>query len=160
MNTLIHILTYNRAIAAPQIGSDLSMIAMKLSTLEPAVTLYNPEIIYASPEQMSLWDDCFSIADYKVRVSRHKSVTVKFIDDRGDERTWNCDDFDLSELLQHEIDHLHGVLATDCALPPIYECNTVLCESMIKKDEFEKNRDSYNLFVDYIPTENKNDLHC
>ena len=157
---LIHILTCNRAIAAPQIGSDLSMIAMKLSPVEPAVTLYNPEIIYASPEQMSLWDDCFSIADYKVRVSRHKSVTVKFIDDRGDERTWQCDDFHLSELLQHEIDHLHGVLATDCALPPICECNIVLCESMIKKDEFEKNRDSYNLFVDYIPTENKNDLHC
>ena len=156
---------FGRAIAAPQIGSDLSMIAMKLSSMEPAVTLYNPEIISASPEEVTLWDDCFSIADYKVRLSRHKSITVKFIDDRGDERIWTCDNIALSELLQHEIDHLHGILATDCALPPISECNTVLCESVIKKEEWEKHKDNYNLFVDYVPDEsNKDDtnrdLHC
>lgn len=144
---------FGRAIAAPQIGSDLSMIAMKLSSIEPAVTLYNPEIISASPEQITLWDDCFSIANYKVRLSRHKSITVKFVDDRGDERIWNCNDIALSELLQHEIDHLHGILATDCALPPISECNTVLCESVIRKEEWEKHKDNYNLFVDYVPNE-------
>ena len=150
---------FGRAIAAPQIGSDLSMIAMKLSSMEPAVTLYNPEIVYASPEQVTLWDDCFSIADYKVRVSRHKSITVKFIDDRGDRRVWECNDIALSELLQHEIDHLHGVLATDCALPPIRECNTIMCESVVRKEEWEKHKDNYNLFVDYVPHQDDKDLH-
>lgn len=142
---------YGRAIAAPQIGADLKMIAMKLSDAEPAITLYNPEIIAASPEQVTLWDDCFSFNDVLVRISRHKCVTVKFIDDRGEEKIWECTDVALSELLQHEIDHLSGVLAVDHALPPIMECETVLCESIVKRDDWEKHKDSYNLFVDFVP---------
>jgi peptide deformylase len=48
-----------------------------------------------------------------VRVKRHVSVSVQFLDDSGAQHTWERLDRATSELLQHEIDHLDGVLATD-----------------------------------------------
>ena len=136
---------FGRAIAAPQIGHNLQMIAMKLSEQEPAVTLYNPVIISKSKELMTLWDDCFSFPNLMVRVARHKKISVKFINDAGEEKIWNCDD-DLSELLQHEIDHLHGVLAVDLALPDLSSC-----KSIIERKVWSENKKFYSQFVDYHP---------
>jgi len=96
-----------RGIAAPQIGVRKRMVYM--NTGEPVVLL-NPVITERSPEMIEVWDDCMSFPDLLVRVLRHRSITVSYRDLEWKEREIEADD-DIAELLQHEIDHLDGVLA-------------------------------------------------
>lgn len=72
----------------------------------------NPEIVERSRETFDLWDDCFSFPNLLVRVSRHQRVAVRYDDETGRTRELEAEG-DLSELLQHEFDHLGGILAID-----------------------------------------------
>lgn len=101
-----------RAIAAPQIGVLKRVVYLNVG--EP-VALLNPEFLHLSPETFELWDDCMSFPDLLVRVRRHRSATLRFWDLEWREHTWQLAE-DLSELLQHELDHLDGVLAVARAL--------------------------------------------
>jgi peptide deformylase len=101
-----------RAIAAPQIGVLQRVVYLNVG--EP-VALLNPEFLHLSPETFELWDDCMSFPDLLVRVRRHRSATLRFRDLDWREHTWQLEG-DLSELLQHELDHLDGVLAVARAL--------------------------------------------
>ncbi len=101
-----------RAIAAPQIGVRKRMVYM--NTGEPVVLL-NPEITKKSIEMMEVWDDCMSFPDLLVRVRRHRSITVSYRDLEWKEMELVAEN-DLAELLQHEIDHLDGILAMMRAL--------------------------------------------
>ncbi len=105
---------FGRAIAAPQIGAQRRIIFVKIDS---PMAIINPTIIQASTEKMELWDDCFSFPDLMVRVSRHAEVTVRYADEHGEVRGITAQN-GLSELLQHEIDHLDGILATDRAIGP------------------------------------------
>lgn len=105
---------FGRAIAAPQIGVQKRIIFVH--TGEP-LALINPVIVAASDEMMELWDDCFSFPDLMVRVRRHREVSVTYRDEQGRLQMLTAQD-DLAELLQHEIDHLDGILAVDRALGP------------------------------------------
>ena len=96
-----------RAIAAPQTGVRKRMVYM--NTGEPVVLL-NPEITTKSIEMMEVWDDCMSFPELLVRVRRHKSISVTYRDLEWEERALDAEG-DLAELLQHEIDHLDGILA-------------------------------------------------
>jgi peptide deformylase len=62
-----------------------------------------------------LWDDCFSFPDILVHVERNCSIEVAFLDERGRRSSLKAEGA-FSELLQHEIDHLNGVLAIDRAV--------------------------------------------
>lgn len=97
-----------RAIAAPQIGIHKRIIYMHI---DKPVIFINPEFTCKSPEMFELWDDCMSFPDLLVKVLRHKACRIKFKDLTWQEHEWNLDE-DLSELLQHEYDHLDGILAT------------------------------------------------
>jgi len=77
--------------------------------------LINPALTGPSAAIFDLWDDCMSFLHLLVRVRRHRAVTVNYTDERWQPRTWAVQD-DLSELLQHECDHLDGVLCTMRAL--------------------------------------------
>jgi len=103
---------FGRAIAAPQIGAPRRIIFMRLP--QP-IALINPQIIQASAEQMELWDDCFSFPDLMVRVRRNAEVVVSYTNEQNAPQSIRATK-DLSELLQHEIDHLDGILATDRAI--------------------------------------------
>lgn len=107
---------YGRAIAAPQIGIARRMLALDLGA-GPFVLL-NPEITWRSDETVELWDDCFSVPDRLVRVRRHRSISLDYRDAQFRRRRWERLPPDLAELLQHEIDHLDGVLMTDRATGP------------------------------------------
>jgi peptide deformylase len=106
---------FGRAIAAPQIGARQRMIFVNMRDGGDPFALINPQIVSASPERFALWDDCFSLPNLMVRVLRHVSIDVQFTDQYGTSRVLTATD-DLSELLQHEIDHLDGILATDRAI--------------------------------------------
>ena len=113
-DTLIHLQEkkeIGRALAAPQIGCQRRVIYCNLP--EEEVVMVNPEIIWRSQEKFQVWDSCFSFdIAFFVRVSRHRSIKVKYWSESGEENIRTFDD-DLSELFQHEIDHLEGILATD-----------------------------------------------
>jgi peptide deformylase len=101
-----------RAIAAPQIGVFRRVIYMHI---DGPVVFMNPELVNLSSEMMELWDDCMSFPDLLVRVRRHQSCTIRYTDMLGTACSMELTG-DLSELLQHEYDHLDGILATERAI--------------------------------------------
>lgn len=105
---------FGRALAAPQIGISRRLVAMDLGA-GPFV-LVDPELTWRSDEMFEVWDDCFSVPDLLVRVARHRSVSLAFRDGALAPRAWTRLPADLAELVQHELDHLDGVLMIDRAL--------------------------------------------
>lgn len=101
---------FGRAMAAPQVGIGKRVVAMNLGA--GPFALVNPEIFGRSAEEFEVWDDCLSIPEWVVRVRRHMRISVRFQDDRGRARVWRDLPSDLAELVQHEVDHLDGVLMT------------------------------------------------
>lgn len=97
-----------RAIAAPQVGVMKRLIVMNID--EP-VAIINPKITDKSEEMMEMWDDCMSFPNLLVRLQRHRRIRLRFRNRNWKEQEWDLEN-DLSELLQHEYDHLDGILAT------------------------------------------------
>lgn len=99
---------FGRAIAAPQLGIMKRLIYMHI---DKPVVFINPELVHLSEERFELWDDCMSFPNLLVKVKRHRSLTINYRDEHWQPQTWDMRD-DLSELLQHEYDHLDGILCT------------------------------------------------
>lgn len=100
---------YGRAMAAPQIGAPVRIVYVEM---DKPWALINPEIVDVGEEDFTVWDDCFSFPNLLVRVSRAYRIRVRYEDVKG--QTQHADlEGDRAELLQHEIDHLDGVLAVD-----------------------------------------------
>lgn len=97
-----------RAVAAPQIGIRKRLLYMYT---DKAYVFINPELIFPDEETYELMDDCMSFPGLMVKVRRHKRAVIRYTDmDR--ELCRMPLEGDLSELLQHEYDHLDGILAT------------------------------------------------
>ncbi|HTK82967.1 MAG TPA: peptide deformylase [Bacteroidota bacterium] len=103
---------FGRGIAAPQVGVTKRITVINVDT---PIVLINPEIADRSAELMTLWDDCFSFPEILVKVRRNVKITVAYQDVTGKHQKLEAEG-SLSELLQHEIDHLDGILAVDRAL--------------------------------------------
>jgi peptide deformylase len=130
---------FGRAIAAPQIGVLRRMIALNLN--DRRFVMFNPRIIWHSEETFNMWDDCMCFPSLLVRVRRHKSIQVSYRDESWNEHVWSDLDQPTSELLQHEIDHLDGVLAIDHA---------VTNEDVISREAFQQMPDYFLEKVDYV----------
>ena len=101
-----------RGIAAPQIGLMKRIIVLNID--RPQV-LYNPLLTYHGERNFELWDDCMSFPNLLVKVSRYHAITVNFRDENWQEQSWTLEG-SMAELMQHECDHLDGILAIDRAL--------------------------------------------
>ena len=99
---------FGRAIAAPQLGIMKRVIYMNI---DKPVVFINPVFDNISEEMFEMWDDCMSFPNLLVKVKRHKSLTIHYLNEHWLEQSWQLED-DLSELLQHEYDHLNGILCT------------------------------------------------
>jgi peptide deformylase len=120
---------YGRGIAAPQLGELQRVIFLKLPRAEPW-PLINPEIIEASEEKIIVWDACLSFLSIFMQVERHRQVKVRYQNLNGETRQFEAgDDRNVSELVQHEIDHLDGMLAID---------RVVDVKTICTREEFEK----------------------
>jgi peptide deformylase len=120
---------YGRAIAAPQIGVLIRVVFLQLPAAEPWPFI-NPEITWRSPEKMVVWDACLSFLCIFMQVERHREITVRYQDLRGEWQEVRAGvERDLSELLQHEIDHLDGILCLD---------RVTDMKSICTREEFEK----------------------
>jgi peptide deformylase len=103
---------FGRGIAAPQIGVTQRVILV--DTGEP-LAMVNPVIVKRSRKMMTLWDDCFSFPDLLAKVKRNLAIDVQYLDLAGRRQRIEAEGA-FSELLQHEIDHLDGILAIDRAI--------------------------------------------
>lgn len=99
---------FGRGIAAPQLGIMKRMFYLNLD--KPYVIL-NPELKNISEETFELWDDCMSFPNLLVKVRRHQSLTLRYWDEHWKEQEWEVSGAE-SELIQHEYDHLDGILCT------------------------------------------------
>jgi peptide deformylase len=120
---------YGRGIAAPQLGVAQRVIFLQFPGAQPW-PLINPEIIERSAEKIVVWDACLSFLSIFMQVERHRDIKVRYQDLQGESHEIQAGaERDLAELLQHEIDHLDGILAVD----RIADMRT-LCT----REEFEK----------------------
>lgn len=103
-----------RAIAAPQIGVFKRVIYMNAPEMEAPILLVNPRLEFPEQDRMELWDDCMSFPGLLVRLKRYRKCVVRFQNRDWKEQTLILEG-DLSELIQHEYDHLDGILAVDRA---------------------------------------------
>jgi len=120
---------YGRGIAAPQVGVRRRVIFLKLPGEKPW-PLVNPEILDRSEEKVVVWDACLSFLSIFMQVERNCEITVRYQDMKGETHKFRAgDDRNLSELLQHEIDHLDGILAVD---------RVTDIKTLCTREEFEK----------------------
>ena len=121
---------FGRGISAVQIGEPKRLIYLELGGRSYAI--FNPEYVSRSEATFHMWDDCFSFPNLMVWLKRHQSVRIRYQDQHGDARELDASG-DMSELLQHEIDHLDGVLAVD---------RTVDRNSLMTREEWLRQRGS------------------
>lgn len=131
---------FGRAISAPQIGIAQRFIAVNLG--RGTFFVVNPVITWRSDETFTMWDDCMSFPDLLVRLERTKSLSLEYVDEHGTAKEWKELDPASAELLQHELDHLDGILAVDRAL------------ELVVRKEYERNRAYFDAQVNYtiVPT--------
>ena len=116
-------------ISAPQLGVPLCMFAIqvtkrqlnqqddetiKLAGIEetPFKLFINPEIKILGNETLVEREGCCSMNGYSAKVTRHKSVQISGYNEFGEQVTWKAKDWN-ARIVQHEMDHLNGILFTD-----------------------------------------------
>ncbi len=108
-------------LAANQVGQDVAMTVIDLSGVEgyegqEPLTLINPVIEAFSDEEEPYEEGCLSLPDLRADVVRPSGVQVRFFDLNMRERTIETDQL-LARVMQHEIDHLHGIYLFDHLKP-------------------------------------------
>lgn len=106
-------------LAAPQIGLSLKLIVVDITPRESRedeesreyLVMANPEIVATEESQIDE-EGCLSLPELTAKVQRHRKITVKFQDVTGEDCTIEAEDR-FAVVLQHEIDHLNGVLFLD-----------------------------------------------
>jgi len=107
--------------AAPQINSDLAIFVseareteIRKENLDGLRVYINPKIINFGGEVIGMYEGCGSMlkGELFAEVPRHTEVTVNFLDEHGVEHT-ETETGLLAEIIQHEVDHLHGIMFVD-----------------------------------------------
>ncbi len=139
------------ALAAPQIGINKRIFIINpkiinkkneknFDSLENCVFI-NPKIINTSKKKELLEEGCFSVRHWYGKVNRYKNTTIKYFDGYGNEKEKNSGGL-LSQIFQHEIEHLDGILFSDkaFALEKMSEKEIKILEENQKILENEKNK--------------------
>lgn len=107
-------------IAAPQIGVDLQVALIELNGINrygeeinlPLTAFINPVISYLTEDQQGFWEGCLSVPGLRGYVQRPSRIKVTYLDQKGEEKEIIAEGF-LATVLQHELDHLEGILYID-----------------------------------------------
>lgn len=119
---------YGVGIAAPQVGVDvaLSVIGIKPTPNRPNLTpfkavIINPEIIETYGNKKRMWEGCISCGmgsnTLFAQVPRYRKIKLRWLDEMNVEREKVLDGF-IAHVVQHEVDHLNGVLFVDRVKDP------------------------------------------
>ncbi|MDI1479112.1 peptide deformylase [Polyangium sp. y55x31] len=126
-------------LAAPQIGVGLQVIVLeddnaRMARLTkeqreergrapfPLTVIFNPEIRVIGEETATYFEGCLSVAGYMALVERHFAVEVTGLDEKGEPLRWEARGWP-ARILQHEVDHLRGVLYVDRMISRTLSCN-------------------------------------
>jgi peptide deformylase len=96
-------------LAAPQLGMSQRLLVYRVGQEAPLIALANPEIEWSSEDDETLEEGCLSIPGIQVDVERPVHVRVRALDENGEERVVEASGLE-ARVIQHEIDHLDGVL--------------------------------------------------
>lgn len=105
-------------LAAPQVGVSKRIIVIDDKVDEDGkpgphpIYMVNPEIIKRSEDMILFNEGCLSVPGQSAEVERHRAVSVKYLDYNGKEQVLDAEEF-LAVIIQHETDHLDGVLYID-----------------------------------------------
>jgi len=97
-------------LAAPQVGVSLKIAVIGMPD-EDVIVLVNPEVVRRVGERVVI-EGCLSVPGYRGEIKRAEQVTVKAFDRNGKSFRIKAEDL-LAEALEHEIDHLNGILYID-----------------------------------------------
>ncbi|MDB4978809.1 MAG: peptide deformylase [Candidatus Peribacteria bacterium] len=97
-------------LAAPQIGSNLRVCLAYIN--EKIVPLINPVIVHKSKETVIDEEGCLSLPKIWIKVPRAVEITLRYTDEKGKPQERKLQNFD-ARVVQHEVDHLEGVLIVD-----------------------------------------------
>lgn len=103
-------------LAAVQVGRMERMVVIDIANRDDGppdpMCMINPEIVWRSEEMAEYEEGCLSIPDVYDKVSRPAAIRVRYLDRDGKARELDCDGL-LATCVQHEVDHLDGVLFID-----------------------------------------------
>lgn len=110
---------YGVGLAATQIGKSLaiSTIDTKPTPTRPELvrqklTIINPKIVKTYGGRVAMWEGCISGSDLYAQVPRHTKIRLSWKDEKAKQHEQDFDGF-LAHVIQHEVDHLNGILFVD-----------------------------------------------
>lgn len=112
-------------IAAPQVGVDLNVAIIELMGFNrygeevnlPLTNFINPKIEFLTDEKQGFWEGCLSVPGLRGYVERPNKIKVNYLNEKGESQEIIASGF-LATVLQHELDHLQGVLYIDRITDP------------------------------------------
>jgi peptide deformylase len=104
-------------LAANQVGVNKSIFVIDISIVEgyenyKPLAVINPEITFSSKEKVFMEEGCLSIPEVRYEIERPSKIIIKFFDSDMKEQTLEAGNL-LARVLQHEFDHVQGILFTD-----------------------------------------------
>ena len=99
-------------LAAPQVGVALRVVVIGLPGERP-FALVNPEVVRRSGERRAEGEGCLSVPGYRGAPIRSERVVVRALDERGDPVELAAENDLLAQALEHEVDHVNGILYVD-----------------------------------------------
>lgn len=103
-------------LAGNQIGVLLRLVTFVHPDTKEDLALINPEIVWQSEEKEVGEEGCLSVPEVYAKIERSRKVRVRGLNEKGEEMIFDADGF-LARILQHEIDHLDGILFVDHLSP-------------------------------------------
>lgn len=111
-------------LAAPQVGKDLRILVVDGNDFSDTYAylrgfkraMINPKVVKESQETIEFSEGCLSIPDLHCDIIRPKKITVKYINENFEEKEEEFDEF-ACRMVQHEMDHLDGIMFVDRAAP-------------------------------------------
>ena len=98
-------------LAAPQVGQSLRVVVIETPE-DGLLALINPEVVKSSGHRRVI-EGCLSVPGYQAEITRSKQVTVKALNREGKQIRLKASDNLLAQALEHEIDHINGILYID-----------------------------------------------
>lgn len=121
-------------LAAPQVGKNIRLFIVLLEEKDEGMVFINPEIIMTSEELCSMEEGCLSIPKVYEKVFRPKIVTVQYLDINGKKQMLKASGL-LARVIQHEYDHLNGILFLDRVEEKVREKAIVKFEKNMAKEK-------------------------
>lgn len=104
-------------LAAPQVGISKRVVVIDISETKTApLKLVNPQLVWASEHLVAAEEGCLSLPEQYAEVKRPDAVEVAYLDEQGEARTLRAEGL-LARCVQHELDHLDGILFIDRISP-------------------------------------------